>query len=76
MDAGKEAQVKNCIEKTVEAFGKVDVLFNKAGIEGKVLPTRVLVTLLHEMKRRKSRYGLATLCIGCGITVYPASSKY
>jgi len=27
---------------------------------------RVLVTLLHEMKRRESRYGLATLCIGGG----------
>lgn len=27
---------------------------------------RVLVTLLHEMKRRGSRYGLATLCIGGG----------
>jgi len=28
--------------------------------------TRILVTLLYEMKRRKSRYGLATLCIGGG----------
>ncbi|PFN99382.1 acetyl-CoA C-acyltransferase [Bacillus sp. AFS076308] len=27
---------------------------------------RVLVTLIHEMKRRDSRYGLATLCIGGG----------
>lgn len=27
---------------------------------------RVLVTLLHEMKRQSSRYGLATLCIGGG----------
>lgn len=27
---------------------------------------RILVTLLHEMKRRKVRYGLATLCIGGG----------
>ena len=27
---------------------------------------RILVTLLHEMKRRKSRYGLASLCIGGG----------
>ncbi|PLR79080.1 acetyl-CoA C-acyltransferase [Bacillus sp. V3-13] len=27
---------------------------------------RVLVTLLHEMKRRGSHYGLATLCIGGG----------
>ena len=28
--------------------------------------TRVLVTLLYEMQRRQSRYGLATLCIGGG----------
>lgn len=28
--------------------------------------TRILVTLLHEMKKRSSRYGLATLCIGGG----------
>ncbi|WP_078411400.1 acetyl-CoA C-acetyltransferase [Priestia abyssalis] len=27
---------------------------------------RILVTLIHEMKRRDSRYGLATLCIGGG----------
>lgn len=27
---------------------------------------RVLVTLLHEMKKRDSKYGLATLCIGGG----------
>ncbi|BAU26461.1 acetyl-CoA C-acetyltransferase [Aneurinibacillus soli] len=27
---------------------------------------RILVTLLHEMKRRELRYGLATLCIGGG----------
>jgi acetyl-CoA C-acetyltransferase len=27
---------------------------------------RILVTLLHEMKRRESQYGLATLCIGGG----------
>jgi len=27
---------------------------------------RILVTLLYEMKRRNSKYGLATLCIGGG----------
>jgi len=27
---------------------------------------RILVTLLHEMGRRKSKYGLATLCVGGG----------
>jgi acetyl-CoA C-acetyltransferase len=30
---------------------------------------RILVTLLHEMKRRTSRYGLATLCIGGGMGI-------
>jgi acetyl-CoA C-acetyltransferase len=30
---------------------------------------RVLVTLLHEMKRRDSKYGLATLCLGGGEAV-------
>jgi acetyl-CoA C-acetyltransferase len=28
---------------------------------------RILVTLLHEMKKREERYGLATLCIGGGM---------
>ena len=27
---------------------------------------RIMTTLLHEMKHRKSRYGLATMCIGVG----------
>lgn len=27
---------------------------------------RIAVTLLHEMKRRNSRYGLATMCVGVG----------
>ena len=27
---------------------------------------RIMTTLLHEMSRRKSRYGLATMCIGVG----------
>jgi acetyl-CoA acetyltransferase family protein len=27
---------------------------------------RILTTLIHEMKRRNSRYGLATMCIGVG----------
>ena len=28
--------------------------------------TRISTTLLHEMKRRKSKYGLATMCVGVG----------
>ena len=27
---------------------------------------RIIVTLVHEMKRRQAQYGLATLCIGGG----------
>jgi acetyl-CoA acetyltransferase family protein len=27
---------------------------------------RIMTTLIHEMKRRNSRYGLATMCIGVG----------
>jgi acetyl-CoA C-acetyltransferase len=30
---------------------------------------RVLVTLLHEMKRRGAKKGLATLCIGGGMGI-------
>jgi acetyl-CoA C-acetyltransferase len=29
--------------------------------------TRILVTLIHEMKRRDAKKGLATLCIGGGM---------
>jgi acetyl-CoA C-acetyltransferase len=31
--------------------------------------TRVLVTLLHEMRRRKSRYGLECICGGGGLGI-------
>lgn len=31
--------------------------------------TRILVSLLHELKRRDARYGLATLCVGGGMGV-------
>jgi acetyl-CoA acetyltransferase len=29
--------------------------------------TRIVVTLLHEMRRRGVRYGLATLCVSGGM---------
>ena len=30
---------------------------------------RILVTLLHEMRRRHAKYGLATLCISGGMGI-------
>ncbi|WP_258359117.1 acetyl-CoA C-acetyltransferase [Moorella sulfitireducens] len=37
--------------------------------------TRILVTLLHEMQKRASRYGLATLCVGGGMGVTAVIEK-
>lgn len=58
-----------CVLKDLDAdLDKVNVnggaiaLGHPIGASG----ARILVTLLHEMKRRESHYGLATLCIGGG----------
>ena len=43
-----------------------------AAVLGPALPcraylgARIMTTLIHEMKKRGSRYGLATMCIGVG----------
>jgi acetyl-CoA C-acetyltransferase len=37
---------------------------------------RILATLLHEMKRRQSTYGLASLCIGGGEAAAVILKKY
>jgi acetyl-CoA C-acetyltransferase len=49
-------------EEILNVNGGAIALGHPIGASG----TRVLVTLLHELKRRDERYGLATLCIGGG----------
>ncbi|WP_026476992.1 acetyl-CoA C-acetyltransferase [Alkaliphilus transvaalensis] len=53
----------NWIADKVNVNGGAIALGHPVGASG----ARILVTLLHEMKRRESVYGLATLCIGGGM---------
>jgi len=52
-------------EEKVNVNGGAIALGHPIGASG----TRVLVTLLHEMDKRKSKKGLATLCIGGGMGI-------
>lgn len=56
---GRELQISN---EKLNVNGGAVALGHPIGASG----ARILVTLLYEMKRRNSRYGLATLCIGGG----------
>jgi 3-oxoadipyl-CoA thiolase len=57
-----------CIDDLALDINKVNVnggaiaLGHPLGCSG----VRISVTLLHEMKRRKAKYGLATMCVGVG----------
>jgi 3-oxoadipyl-CoA thiolase len=49
-------------EKRVNVNGGAIALGHPLGMSG----ARLVVTLLHELRRREGRYGLATLCVGVG----------
>lgn len=59
---GQDLEVPN---EKLNVNGGAIALGHPIGCSG----ARILVTLLHEMKRRKSHYGLATLCIGGGMGI-------
>ena len=52
-------------EEKINVNGGAIALGHPIGASG----TRILVTLIHEMKKRKSKKGLATLCIGGGMGI-------
>ena len=52
-------------QKKVNVNGGAIALGHPIGASG----CRIVVTLLHEMKRRNSKKGLATLCIGGGMGI-------
>ena len=52
-------------EEKVNVNGGAIALGHPIGASG----TRILVTLVHEMKKRKVKKGLATLCIGGGMGI-------
>ena len=55
----------NLPEEKVNVNGGAIALGHPIGASG----TRILVTLVHEMKKRKVKKGLATLCIGGGMGI-------
>ncbi len=49
-------------QETTNVNGGAIALGHPLGCSG----ARILTTLVHEMRRRGTRYGLATLCVGVG----------
>lgn len=49
-------------DKTINPNGGAIAMGHPLGCSG----ARILTTLVHEMKRRQARHGLATLCVGVG----------
>jgi acetyl-CoA C-acetyltransferase len=61
----RSTRISAGIPRRVNVNGGAIAIGHPIGASG----ARVLVTLLHEMKRRNSKKGRATLCIGGGMGI-------
>lgn len=58
----KDLGIKDMMEDKINVNGGAIALGHPLGCSG----ARIITTLLHEMKRKQSRLGVATMCIGLG----------
>ena len=61
--AHRLAKIKADAQELADKLAKVEALVIPIGASG----CRILITLIYEMMKRDSKYGLATLCIGGGM---------
>ena len=61
--------------QSIACIRDLNVDINKVNVNGGAIAlghplgcsgTRISATLLHEMKKQKAKYGLATMCVGVG----------
>lgn len=69
---GWEWNDKDAIEQKLNVNGSGISLGHPIGATG----VRILATLLHELERRKGRYGLETMCIGGGQGIAAVFERY
>ncbi|MBP7968576.1 MAG: acetyl-CoA C-acyltransferase, partial [Brachymonas sp.] len=69
---GWEWNDKDAIEHKLNVNGSGISLGHPIGATG----VRILATLLHELERRKGRYGLETMCIGGGQGIAAVFERY
>ena len=71
--------------QSIECVRELGIDMNKVNVNGGAIALghpvgcsgcRILTTLLYEMKKRGSEYGLATLCVGGGMGVATIVKQY
>ena len=61
----REVVIIDAVRSPIGRAGVAIALGHPLGCSG----ARILTTLIHEMKKRDTKYGLATLCVGVGQSV-------